>query len=75
MELSNQMVINPFSGVPEAERNIMDYGLKETVREFASIDGAFVIRDDGVILAAGRHLKASTEDEELPQGLGLNIFI
>ena len=70
MELSSQMVINPFSGVPEAERNIMDSGLKETVREFASIDGAFVIRDDGVILAAGRHLKASTEDDELPQGLG-----
>ena len=70
MELSSQMVINPFSGVPEAERNIMDSGLKETLREFASIDGAFVIRDDGVILAAGRHLKASTEDEELPQGLG-----
>ena len=48
----------------------MDSGLKETIREFATIDGAFVIREDGVILASGRHLKASTEDEELPQGLG-----
>ena len=28
MELSSQMVINPFSGVPEAERNIMDSALK-----------------------------------------------
>ncbi|MFQ6077851.1 MAG: DNA integrity scanning protein DisA nucleotide-binding domain protein [Thermodesulfobacteriota bacterium] len=70
MELSDQMVINPFGGVPEEDRDIMDPRLKETIREFAAIDGAFVIRDDGVILTAGRHLKASSEDAELPQGLG-----
>jgi len=70
IELSSQMVFNPFAGVPEEKRNVLDPGLKEAVREFASIDGAFVIRDDGVILAAGRHIKASTVDEDLPQGLG-----
>jgi diadenylate cyclase len=69
-ELSSQMVFNPFANVPEEERNILDPQLKETVREFASIDGAFIIRDDGVVLAAGRHLKASAEDTDLPQGLG-----
>jgi diadenylate cyclase len=56
--------------VPEEERNIMDPRLKETIREFASIDGAFVLRDDGVVLAAGRHLMASTEFKDFPQGLG-----
>jgi diadenylate cyclase len=70
MELSSQMVLNPFGGVPETERNVLDSALKETLREFASIDGAFVIRDDGMILAAGRHLKAYSEDTHLPQGLG-----
>lgn len=70
VELSSQMVFNPFANVPEGERNILDPGLKETIREFASIDGAFIIREDGVVLAAGRHLKASTEDADLPQGLG-----
>jgi hypothetical protein len=70
MKLSDQMVINPFGGVPEEDRNIMDPRLKETIREFATIDGAFVIRDDGVMISAGRHLKASTEDTGLPQGLG-----
>jgi diadenylate cyclase len=70
MELSGQMVFNPFAGVPEGKRNILDPDIKEAIREFASIDGAFVIRDDGVILAAGRHIKASTVDEDLPQGLG-----
>jgi len=70
MELSSQMVINPFAAVPEGERNILDPGLKETIREFSTIDGAFVIREDGVVIAAGRHLKASAEETALPQGLG-----
>jgi DNA integrity scanning protein DisA with diadenylate cyclase activity len=70
MEMSSQMIINPFAGVPEEERNILVPELKETIREFAAIDGAFIIRDDGVILSAGRHLKTSIEDAELPQGLG-----
>ncbi|MFP4085567.1 MAG: DNA integrity scanning protein DisA nucleotide-binding domain protein [Desulfobacteraceae bacterium] len=70
MELSSQMIINPFSGVPENDRNILNPDLKETIREFATIDGAFIVRKDGVIVAAGRHLKSSAEDSELPQGLG-----
>jgi DNA integrity scanning protein DisA with diadenylate cyclase activity len=75
MELSSQMVINHFAGVPEAERNIMDSGLKETIREFATIDGAFIIRDDGVILAArcasqgfGGRRRASPGTGGTPQG-------
>jgi len=70
MELSSQMAINPFAGVPEDQRNIMDPALKETLREFAPMDGAFVIRDDGVVLAAARHLNVSAETTGLPQGLG-----
>jgi len=70
MELSTQMIINPFGGVSEDERNILNPELKETIREFSTIDGAFVIRGDGAILSAGRHLKSSAEDSELPQGLG-----
>lgn len=70
MAMSNQMVINPFATVPESERSILDPALKETLREFSAIDGAFIIRDDGVVLAAGRHLSPSVETSELPQGLG-----
>lgn len=70
MELSAQMVLNPFRGVPEPERNLLNPFLKETIREFSTIDGAFVIRDDGLIMSAGRHLKASAEETNLPQGLG-----
>jgi diadenylate cyclase len=69
-KFSHPMVINPFQGYPEEERNILDRRLKETVKEFSSIDGAFIFREDGVILAAGRHLDASGENIEIPLGLG-----
>jgi DNA integrity scanning protein DisA with diadenylate cyclase activity len=70
LKFSHPMVINPFQGYPEEERNILDHRLKETVKEFSSIDGAFIFREDGVILAAGRHLDASGESIEIPLGLG-----
>lgn len=69
-KFSHPMVINPFQGYPEEERNILDPRLRETVKEFSSIDGAFIFREDGVILAAGRHLDASGENIEIPLGLG-----
>jgi DNA integrity scanning protein DisA with diadenylate cyclase activity len=70
LRYSHPMVINPFQGYPEEERNILDPRLKETLKEFSSIDGAFIVREDGVILAAGRHLDASGENIEIPLGLG-----
>lgn len=70
LKFSHPMVINPFQGYPEEERNILDHRLKGTVKEFSSIDGAFIFREDGVILAAGRHLDASGENIEIPLGLG-----
>ncbi len=70
LKFSHPMVINPFQGYPEEERNILDHRLKETLKEFSSIDGAFIIREDGVVLAAGRHLDASGENIEIPLGLG-----
>jgi DNA integrity scanning protein DisA with diadenylate cyclase activity len=69
-KFSHPMVINPFQGYPEEDRNILDPRLKATVKEFSSIDGAFIFRDDGVIMAAGRHLDASGENIEIPLGLG-----
>jgi diadenylate cyclase len=68
---SHQLVINPFHGYPETERNVLDPRLEETIKEFSAIDGAFVIRGDGVILSAGRYLAPHTRLEKaLPQGLG-----
>jgi len=70
LELSRQMIINPFMGYEEGERNILDRNLKETIKEFSAIDGAFVVRGDGVLVTAGRHLSAALEAKDFPQGLG-----
>lgn len=70
LQFSRQMIINPFQGYPEEERNIMDPALRETIKEFSAVDGAFVIREDGVVMAAGRHLSAAFEKEDFPHGLG-----
>ena len=58
MEHSKQLTINPFQGMSEADRNVLDPN----------------IREDGVVLAAGRYLQvgaaADRKGVELPLGLG-----
>jgi DNA integrity scanning protein DisA with diadenylate cyclase activity/mannitol/fructose-specific phosphotransferase system IIA component (Ntr-type) len=65
-----QMLMNPFKGYETAQRNILDPGLAETVKELSRIDGAFVIADDGVIESAGTYLRVDVELDQLPAGLG-----
>ncbi len=68
-QLCEQMVLNPFKGYPEQDRNVLDDRIVETVKEFSAIDGAFVIQSGGVIEAAGARLQAA-DDVGLPAGLG-----
>jgi len=70
LELSRQMIINPFMGYKEEEKNILDHNLRDTIKEFSALDGAFLIRGDGVLVTAGRHLSAALENKDFPQGLG-----
>lgn len=70
LQLSRQMIINPFLGYSEEERNILSPDLRETIREFSAIDGAFIIKDNGAIVTAGRHLNAALESKDFPRGLG-----
>lgn len=67
---SRQMIINPFKGYAAADRNILDGKLKDTIKEFSTLDGAFVIGGTGVVMCAGRHLNAAYTGEGLPHGLG-----
>lgn len=70
LQLSQQMVLNPFMGYKEDERNILNPDLKETIKEFSAIDGAFILKDNGALVTAGRHLNAAFEDKDFPKGLG-----
>lgn len=68
--LSKPLVLNPFFGYKEEDRNILNPFMDETVKEFSSIDGAFLIRGDGVVESAGSLLQALDTTHTLPSGLG-----
>jgi len=70
MEKSRQLILNPFQGMSEADRNSLDPPIREAIKTFAALDGAFIIREDGVVLAAGRYLLSMSRDVKLPMGLG-----
>lgn len=70
MERSRQIVLNPFEGHPEEERNVLNPAARRAIREFSGMDGAFVLRRDGVVVAAGRYLEDLGLGHDVPAGLG-----
>jgi diadenylate cyclase len=69
-QMTKPLVLNPFFGYKEEDRNILNPFMDETIKEFSSIDGAFVIRGDGVIESAGSLIQAADMNHVLPSGLG-----
>ncbi|MDR1458313.1 MAG: diadenylate cyclase [Puniceicoccales bacterium] len=68
---TKQLVLNPFFGYKEEERNILNPFMVETVKEFSTIDGAFIVRGDGVIESAGTMIQApNNHNVQMPGGLG-----
>lgn len=65
-----QLIINPFQGYRDEERNILDPSLQDTIKEYSRIDGAFVIRGDGVIVSAGTYIRADSPVARFQAGLG-----
>jgi hypothetical protein len=70
LKSSHQAVFNPFKGYPKKERIITRSEVVESIKEFAQLDGAIIISDNGVIEAAGRHLDAAGVVTRQLRGLG-----
>jgi DNA integrity scanning protein DisA with diadenylate cyclase activity len=70
MAHSHQIVLNPFEGHPEEERSLLTPASRRALREFSGMDGCFVVRGDGVIVAAGRYLQELAPEHLVPSGLG-----
>lgn len=70
LKRSNPLIINPYKGHAEKERDITNPDTWESVMEFAQLDGVFVMRGDGIIEAAGRYLEVSGKDLKIKKGLG-----
>lgn len=70
LQHSHQLVLNPFEGHSDDDRCILLPGARRALTEFSGMDGAFVVRRDGVIVAAGRYLQEMPPDHAVPPGLG-----
>ncbi len=67
---SRPLILDPLKGHPEAVKHLDDADVRETVKELAQLDGAFVVSDTGVVVSAARYLNADTAGMEVPLGLG-----
>jgi DNA integrity scanning protein DisA with diadenylate cyclase activity len=67
---SRCLILDPLCHHPEALRSIENSSLRETVKELAQLDGAFIVSDAGIVLSACRYINASSEGIDQPLGLG-----
>ena len=70
LHASHQLLLNPFKGHDQHDLIITDHGNWETFKEFAQLDGAFVISGEGVACASGRYLDVDARSVRIQQGLG-----
>lgn len=70
MMRSHQMILNPYAGQSEEDKNVLDRMNWESIKEFAQLDGVFVISEDGKMEAAGRYLDVDARDISVEKGLG-----
>jgi DNA integrity scanning protein DisA with diadenylate cyclase activity len=70
LKMSHEQVHDPFRGYSAKERQIRDSRVRESVKEIAQLDGAFIISADGIVQSAGRHLDAPATGITISKGLG-----
>jgi len=67
---SRNLILDPLLGHPGHVKRIDDPNLRETLKELAQLDGAFVVSDEGIVVSAARYLDASSQGVTLPLGFG-----
>ncbi|MSR31376.1 MAG: hypothetical protein EXR99_07720 [Gemmataceae bacterium] len=70
LSLSQPMNFNPFRGYSDAERDVRDPNVREQIKDIARMEGAILIRRDGVAEAACRRIEAPYTGFTLSMGLG-----
>ncbi len=70
MKHSQNLILDPLFGHPIERKRLVDIDMRETVKELAQLDGAFVVSDDGIVISACRYLDASTKGIKIPLGFG-----
>jgi diadenylate cyclase len=70
LKSSRPLILDPLSGHPDEVKHIADSNVRETLKELALLDGAFVVSDEGVVLSATRYIDTLSENLNVPLGLG-----
>lgn len=67
---SKPLILDPLHGHPDESKQIENPDMRETIKELAQLDGAFLISNGGVVLSAARYIDAASDSLDLPLGLG-----
>jgi len=70
LKRSHQMTLNPYHGHVDENRDVTIPDNMESAKNFAQLDGAFIVSEGGHILAAGRYLDIDARDIQVQKGLG-----
>ena len=70
LQQSHEQIHDPFRGYSKSERMIRNPRVRESMKEIAQIDGAFIVGSDGTVHAAGRILNAPEGGLTMSKGLG-----
>jgi diadenylate cyclase len=70
LTMAQSINFNPFRGYSRDERDIRDRKVREQIKGIAQLDGAIIIRRDGIAVAACLIVHAPAEGITLSKGLG-----
>ncbi len=70
LKSSRPLILDPLAGHPDEHKRIDDPDARETFKELAQLDGAFVISDEGIVLSAARYIDTVSDALKVPLGLG-----
>jgi DNA integrity scanning protein DisA with diadenylate cyclase activity len=67
---SKPLILDPLQGHPDESKQIDDPDMRETIKELAQLDGAFLVSNAGVVVSAARYIDAAWDNLDIPLGLG-----
>ncbi len=70
LKMSHSLNFNPFRGYSPKERDIRDKRVREQIKDIAQLEGAILVRRDGIAVAACMYIDAPAEGITLSKGLG-----
>ena len=70
LTMARSMNFNPFRGYSPEERDIRNANVREQIKDIAQLEGAIIIRRDGVLVAACMRIDAPDKGFTLSKGLG-----